>query len=98
VRALAPTHGLELMRARRGGLPDRLLCAGPGRLCAALGVDGRLDGAPAVGPGAAAWLGARTGPVALATGPRIGVTKAAARAWRFGLAGSHYLSRPFPRA
>jgi DNA-3-methyladenine glycosylase len=86
------------MRARRGGLADRLLCAGPGRLCAALGVDGRLDGATAVGPGAAAWLGARTGPVEIATGPRIGITKAADRPWRFGLAGSPYLSRAFPRA
>jgi DNA-3-methyladenine glycosylase len=98
VRALAPTHGLPAMRARRGGLPDRLLCAGPGRLCAALGVDGRLDGAAAVGPGAAVRLGARTGPVELAIGSRVGISKAAERPWRFGLAGSPYLSRPFPRA
>jgi DNA-3-methyladenine glycosylase len=98
VRALAPTRRLEAMRARRGSLADRLLCAGPGRLCAALGVDGRLDGAAAVGPGTAAWLGGRIGPVEIATGPRIGITKAADRPWRFGLAGSPYLSRPFPRA
>jgi DNA-3-methyladenine glycosylase len=98
VRALAPTHGLAAMRARRGGVAERLLCAGPGRLCVALGVDGRLDGAPAVGPGAAAWIGARAGPVDVVAGPRIGITKAAARPWRFGLAGSPCLSRPFPRA
>jgi DNA-3-methyladenine glycosylase len=97
LRALEPTHGLDAMRARRGGLPDRLLCPGPGRLCAALGIDGRLDGAPATGPGAAVRLGARTGPVEPASGARVGITKAAERPWRFGLAGSPYLSRPLPR-
>ena len=97
LRALRPTHGLDVMAARRGGLADRLLCAGPGRLCAALGIDGGLDGAPAAGPGAAVRVGARAGPAEVVSGPRIGITKAADRPWRFGLAGSPYLSRPFPR-
>jgi DNA-3-methyladenine glycosylase len=97
LRALEPTHGLDAMRARRGGLADRLLCAGPGRLCAALAIDGRLDGALAAGPGAAVRVGARTGPAEVASGPRVGLTKAAERLWRFGLAGSPYLSRPLPR-
>jgi len=97
LRALAPTHGLDVMAARRGGLADRLLCAGPGRLCAALGIDGALDGAPAAGPAAAVRVGARTGPAEVVSGSRIGITKAAERPWRFGLAGSPYLSRPFPR-
>jgi DNA-3-methyladenine glycosylase len=97
LRALEPTHGLDVMRARRGGLADRLLCAGPGRLCAALGIDGRLDGAAAAGTGAAIRVGARTGPVEVASGPRVGITRAAARPWRFGRAGSPHLSRPLPR-
>ena len=96
VRALEPAHGLDAMRRRRGAVADRLLCAGPGRLCQALGVDRRLDGAAAVGPDAAVRVLARTGPVEVVSGPRIGITRAAERPWRFGLAGSPYLSRPFP--
>src|SRR5688500_6435355 len=45
IRALEPTHGLDLMRARRGLDDERLLCAGPGRLCQALAVTRTLDGA-----------------------------------------------------
>jgi DNA-3-methyladenine glycosylase len=97
LRALAPTDGIEAMRARRGGVADRLLCAGPGRLCQALAVDERLNGALAAGPGAEVLVGPRAGAVALVAGPRVGITKAAARPWRFGLAGSPYLSCPFPR-
>jgi DNA-3-methyladenine glycosylase len=96
VRALAPRWGLETMRARRGGCPDQLLCAGPGRLCQALGVDGGLNAAPIDGVRVA--LHARTEPVEVQEGPRIGISKAADLPWRFGLRGSPYLSRPFPRA
>jgi DNA-3-methyladenine glycosylase len=97
LRALAPAWGLERMRARRGGAEDRLLCAGPGRLCAALGVDGALDGASALAPAGRVALHGRTGPVWVVSGPRIGITRAAERPWRFGAAGSAHLSRPFPR-
>ena len=50
VRALEPTRGLEAMRARRGLEDDRLLCAGPGRLCQALGVTRAHDGLPLDAP------------------------------------------------
>jgi len=50
IRALAPTHGLDRMRARRGIDEERLLCAGPGRLCQALGITKTLDGAPLDAP------------------------------------------------
>src|SRR6516164_1658880 len=45
IRALAPTHGLAAMRRRRGVKDERLLCAGPGRLCEALGITGADNGA-----------------------------------------------------
>jgi DNA-3-methyladenine glycosylase len=94
IRALEPTKGLDVMATRRGLGDQRLLCSGPGRLCQALGVtrehDGlRLDRAPFS-------LRGRRAPVEVVTGTRIGITKAADRPWRYGLAGSRFVSRPFP--
>lgn len=97
VRALEPAgENLDAMRARRGAVSDRLLCAGPGRLTQALAIDRRHDGLPL--DAAPFRLQAADRKVPLVTGPRIGISKAADRPWRFGLAGSLFLSRPFPRA
>lgn len=93
IRAIEPRAGLDAMRARRGLESERLLCSGPGRLCQALGVDRAHDGLPLdvypfslVLPAAAAQI---------AIGPRIGITRAVEQPWRFGLAGSPFLSRRF---
>ena len=91
VRALEPTDGLEEMRARRGLSDDRLLCSGPGRVCQALGVTREHDGLPLDEP--PFELHGRESPVEVAAGVRIGITRAADRPWRYGLAGSRYLSR-----
>jgi len=91
LRALEPTHGLDAMRTRRRLDDRRLLCAGPGRLCQALGVGREHDGLPLDEP--PFELHARPGEVRVAAGPRIGITRAAELPWRFGLAGSPYLSR-----
>jgi DNA-3-methyladenine glycosylase len=92
VRALEPTHGLDAMRARRGLEAERMLCSGPGKLCQALGVTGEHDGLRLDEP--PFELLARDGRPEIATGPRIGITQAAELSWRYGLAGSPYLSRP----
>lgn len=92
VRALEPTAGLELMAERRGLADSRLLCAGPGRLTQALGVSGAHDGLLLDRP--PFELRARPATVPLARGPRIGISVAVERPWRYGLAGSRYLSRP----
>ena len=94
IRALEPLAGLELMRERRGVAEDRLLCAGPGRLCQALGVTKALDGLRVDAP--PFELRPRAGEPPLVRGPRIGITKAVERPWRYGLAGSRWLSRRFP--
>ncbi|AVP56613.1 DNA-3-methyladenine glycosylase [Pulveribacter suum] len=96
IRALAPTHGLAAMRARRGMQDERLLCAGPGRLAQALGIDLSLNHLPLDAPPFALLAPAVGEAPALVTGPRIGITRAADVPWRFGEAGSRYLSRPFP--
>ena len=94
IRALEPLWGLEVMRERRGGLADRLLCAGPGRLCQALAIDGSHDGLPLTEP--PFLLEPAAAEVAVLAGPRIGISRAREVPWRFGLAGSRYLSRGFP--
>jgi DNA-3-methyladenine glycosylase len=93
LRALEPTRGLDEMRARRGALGDRLLCSGPGRLCQALGITREQDGLPLDRP--PFDVIARTVEPELLVGKRIGLTKAPDLLWRFGLAGSRYLSRAF---
>ena len=92
IRALEPRDGLERMRERRGLESPRLLCSGPGRLCQALGVTRELDGARL--DRAPFRLVAPPADVAVATGARIGISKAREQPWRFALAESAYLSRP----
>ena len=91
VRALEPTDGLGEMRRRRGLDDPGLLCSGPGRLCQALAVTRDHDGLPLDEP--PFELGAPVGPVEVASGRRIGITRAAERPWRYVLADSRYLSR-----
>jgi DNA-3-methyladenine glycosylase len=93
IRALEPTRGLETMAERRGLDDPRLLASGPVRLCQALGVTSAHHGLPLDEP--PFELRERTAPVEVVQGPRIGITKAVERPWRYGLAGSRYLSRPF---
>ena len=93
IRALEPTAGISLMIDRRRQRDLRILCAGPGRLAQALGITHgmngkRLDRAPFSLTAAAAKTG-------VVCGPRIGISKAVEQPWRFGQAGSRYVSRPF---
>ncbi|MDE2486608.1 MAG: DNA-3-methyladenine glycosylase [Alphaproteobacteria bacterium] len=96
IRALEPTHGTEIMRERRGVEDVRQLCSGPGKLCQALAVNRALDGARL--DAAPFEMAPPDREPALVAGPRIGITRAADLAWRFGLKGSRFLSRPFPQA
>ncbi|KQQ85889.1 DNA-3-methyladenine glycosylase [Aureimonas sp. Leaf324] len=92
LRALEPLGGLEAMAQRRKLDDPRLLCAGPGRLTQALGIDASHDGMAIGEPPFRFRRAEAPGPVS--AGPRIGITRAVDEPWRFGLAGSRFLSRP----
>jgi DNA-3-methyladenine glycosylase len=96
IRALEPTVGIAKMIARRKLTDPRRLCSGPGRLCQALAVTNALNGKPLdERPFRVLWSDRKP---AIIVGPRIGITRAVSTPWRFGLAGSLYLSRGFPVA
>ena len=96
LRALEPTAGLDVMRARRGLDDIRLLAAGPGRLTEALDISGAHDGLDVL----AAPVATRPpeAAVEVVVSPRVGITRATDRLWRYSLAGSSFVSRPRPRA
>lgn len=93
IRAIEPKEALTTMRRRRGMKDERLLCSGPGRVCQALGIT-RAHNALALDK-EPFELRARSGKPEIVTGPRIGITKAIEQPWRYGLAGSRFVSRPF---
>jgi DNA-3-methyladenine glycosylase len=98
IRALEPTAEIAAMRRRRGERPDRDLCSGPGKLTEALGIgleqnEADLSHDPfLLLPPAEDWRGD------VLTGPRIGITKAVERPWRFCAAGNPNVSKPRPDA
>jgi DNA-3-methyladenine glycosylase len=92
IRALLPEHGLDVMRGRRGVHAERALASGPGKLCQALAVTNEHNGLPLDEP--PFELRAREATPEIATGPRIGITKATELSWRYGVKGSPFLSRP----
>ncbi len=97
IRALEPTVGLEGMRNRREVGQDDQLCSGPGKLTEALGIGLADNGADLsrdpflLMPPAEDWQ------AEIVAGPRIGITKAVERPWRFCAAGNPHVSRPIPR-
>ena len=96
IRALEPTIEVATMRARRGkARTDLDLCSGPGKLTEAIGVTlaqngSRLDRDPFL------LLPPEAEPPEVVTSPRIGITKAVEKPWRYSAAGSPYVSRPRP--
>jgi DNA-3-methyladenine glycosylase len=96
IRAVEPTHGIATMRRRRRLDDVHALCSGPGKLTEALGITIDHNGLPLDRPPIA--LHARTADVEIATGVRIGITKAVELPWRYGVKGSKFLSKPFPRS
>ncbi|MGD1083498.1 MAG: DNA-3-methyladenine glycosylase [Verrucomicrobiota bacterium] len=100
IRAVEARLGVEILRRNRRGLGDVELTNGPGKLCAALEIDRRLDGADLCDASSPLFLARdpqvrgfrkRRGPVV--TTARVGITRGAELALRFYLGSSAYVSR-----
>jgi DNA-3-methyladenine glycosylase len=100
LRAGEAVAGAERMAALRGlARPPRPgeLAGGPGRLCAALGIDRSLDGVSLLAGELTLAAGDPVGEEAVARAPRVGVGYAReAAGWplRFAIAGHREVSRP----
>ena len=93
IRAIEPMRGLGEMHARRGAAAN--LCNGPGRLAQALGITSAHNGLTLERPPFS--IIDRVHEPAISCSTRIGISKAVGHLWRFGLVGSPFVSRPFPR-
>jgi DNA-3-methyladenine glycosylase len=97
IRALEPLTGLDRMRERRGLERAEDLCSGPGKLTQALGIGLDRNGTDlATGPVRIEERPSGVAPLSHTAGPRIGITKAVELPWRFCVAGSRHVSRPWP--
>jgi len=92
IRAIRPERGIDVMRQRRGAISERLLCAGPGRLCQALGITGELNGSSLSAEPFKVFEDRSVSHIAACQ--RIGISVATEIDWRFCEAGSPYLSKP----
>ncbi len=101
LRAGAVEDGHDLVRVRRGPrIPERDLTRGPGRLCQALGITAEVAGTDLLAGGPVRLeLAAPVAPSRIRTGPRVGVSRAADRPWRFWIDGEPSVSayRASPR-
>jgi DNA-3-methyladenine glycosylase len=96
IRALEPSDGLYAMRKRRGlKHADAELCSGPGKLTEALGITLAENDADLSRPPFQILPPDGT-PTEVVTSPRVGITKATERPWRFSAAGNRFVSRPRP--
>jgi DNA-3-methyladenine glycosylase len=92
-RALEPLEGVEAMKERRPGVPERDLCAGPGKLTKSLDIKGSHHGQEFLEDSECGLF--RGHPTPIIAGPRIGISSALDLHWRFGSPGSKSLSRKF---
>ncbi|HVS64599.1 MAG TPA: DNA-3-methyladenine glycosylase [Thermoanaerobaculia bacterium] len=95
LRALEPVAGLEQMWARRPrARRERELCSGPARLAGALGIGREHYGADLVnGRGPRIVDDGTPPPRRPGQGPRIGISKAIERPWRWWVEGNPHVSR-----
>jgi DNA-3-methyladenine glycosylase len=96
IRGIEPVEGIDIMRERRGAMPDKNLTSGPGKLCIAFGIDRGLNGEDLLGN--KIWLEdyKTFSNKEILTGKRIGIDYAqeyAEKPWRFWVRDNPFVSR-----
>jgi DNA-3-methyladenine glycosylase len=95
IRAIEPLEGIEIMAKFRGTSNPYSIGSGPGKICQALSIDLRLNNVDLTNPRSPLTVLAPASEVneRIASSPRIGITKAISRKWRFFFSGSPFVSR-----
>ncbi len=94
VRAVEPLSGIDLMKRRRGSRVQGVnLTNGPGKLCAALGIDGTMNARSLQRGDLVVRAGRPVGAGEIETTARIGITKAADWPLRYFIRGNPFVSK-----
>jgi len=89
IRAIEPIEGIDIIRSRRPrARRDIDLANGPGKVCAALGIDRSMDGLPLTGGSPITiYPGVVVDDANVRIGPRVGISKAVEWPLRFRVVG-----------
>jgi DNA-3-methyladenine glycosylase len=95
IRGIEPVEGIELMRQFRPVDDIFSLTSGPGKLTQALNITSLLNGIDMTNSGSEIYIEFGKTPECIVTTPRIGITRAVDREWRFVDPSSPFISRKF---
>ena len=85
IRAIEPTKGMEISQKLRKKLEVEDLASGPGKLCQAFAIDLKLNGVDVAREDSPIFVRDQQVNGKVKTSPRIGITTAISRRWRFYL-------------
>ena len=95
IRGIEPVEGVELMRQFRPVDDIFSLTSGPGKLTQALNITSSLNGTDMTNSESEIYIEFGKRPKCIVTTPRIGITRAVHKEWRFVDPSSPFISRKF---
>jgi DNA-3-methyladenine glycosylase len=95
IRGIEPIEGIELMRQFRPVDDVFSLTSGPGKLTQALKITSALSGTDLTSSDSELYIEFGKRPKHIVTTPRIGITRAVDKEWRFVNPSSFFISRKF---
>jgi DNA-3-methyladenine glycosylase len=95
IRGIEPVEGIELMKQFRPVDDVFSLTSGPGKLTQALKITSALDGTNMTNSESELYIEFGKRPKHIVTTPRIGITRAVDKEWRFVNPSSLFVSRKF---